>query len=91
MVKDVAGAGLDFVPIVGDIKGFVEAQTALDYLAAAIGVIVYIWYSLVHEVLRSAPEQLCLLKEICQKVDEHLVWDGEFRSFWLRTKDSVPL
>lgn len=39
MVKDVAGTGLDFVPIVGDIKGFVEAQTALDYLAAAIGVI----------------------------------------------------
>jgi len=39
MVKDVAGTGLDFVPIVGDIKGFVEAQSALDYLAAAIGVI----------------------------------------------------
>lgn len=39
MVKDVAGTGLDFVPIVGDIKGFAEAQTALDYLAAAIGII----------------------------------------------------
>ena len=39
MVKDVAGTGLNFVPIVGDIKGFVEAQTAMDYLAAAIGVI----------------------------------------------------
>jgi filamentous hemagglutinin len=39
MVKDVAGTGLDFVPIVGDIKGFVEAQTAIDYLAAAIGLI----------------------------------------------------
>ncbi|WP_338327877.1 hypothetical protein [Rosenbergiella epipactidis] len=39
MVKDVAGTGLDFVPIVGDIKGFVEAQTAIDYLAAAIGII----------------------------------------------------
>ncbi|WP_338327892.1 HNH/ENDO VII family nuclease [Rosenbergiella epipactidis] len=39
MVKDVAGTGLDFVPIVGDIKGFVEAQTAIDYLAAALGVI----------------------------------------------------
>lgn len=53
--------------------------------------IVYIWYSLVPEVLRSAPEQLFLLKEICQKVDEHLVRDGEFLSFWQRTKDSVPL
>ncbi|MFU9139272.1 hypothetical protein ACLRGG_21345, partial [Erwinia tasmaniensis] len=39
MVKDVAGTGLDFVPIIGDIKGFTEAQSALDYLAAAIGVI----------------------------------------------------
>ncbi|MCX8965703.1 filamentous hemagglutinin N-terminal domain-containing protein [Erwinia psidii] len=39
MVKDVAGTGLDFVPIVGDIKSFAEAQTALDYLAAAIGLI----------------------------------------------------
>ncbi|WP_241609298.1 DUF4258 domain-containing protein [Rosenbergiella australiborealis] len=39
MVKDVAGTGLDFIPIVGDIKGFVEAQTAIDYLAAAVGII----------------------------------------------------
>jgi filamentous hemagglutinin len=39
MVKDVAGTGLDFVPIVGDIKGFAEANTALDYLAAAVGLI----------------------------------------------------
>ncbi|MEM6050316.1 HNH/ENDO VII family nuclease [Erwinia sp. P7711] len=39
MVKDVAGTGLDFVPIVGDIKGFAEANTAIDYLAAAIGLI----------------------------------------------------
>lgn len=28
MVKDVGGTGLDFVPIVGDIKGFAEANTA---------------------------------------------------------------
>lgn len=39
MVKDVGGTGLDFVPIVGDIKGFAEANTAIDYLAAAIGLI----------------------------------------------------
>jgi len=39
MVKDVAGMGLDFIPIVGEIKGFVEAKTAIDYLAAAVGII----------------------------------------------------
>lgn len=39
MVKDAAGLGLDFVPIVGDIKSFHEAQTAIDYLAAAVGLI----------------------------------------------------
>ncbi|WP_127956819.1 hypothetical protein [Serratia microhaemolytica] len=29
----------DFVPVVGDIKGFAEAEDTLDFLAAAIGVI----------------------------------------------------
>lgn len=38
-VNEAANLGLDFVPIVGDIKGFHEAETALDYLAAAIGLI----------------------------------------------------
>jgi len=38
-VNEAASLGLDFVPIVGDIKGFAEAETALDYLAAAIGLI----------------------------------------------------
>ncbi len=36
---DVISSGTDFVPIVGDIKGFVEAESALDYLAAAIAII----------------------------------------------------
>uniref|UniRef100_UPI001CED6F6C DUF637 domain-containing protein n=1 Tax=Photorhabdus antumapuensis TaxID=2862867 RepID=UPI001CED6F6C len=31
--------GTDFVPVIGDIKGFVEAKSALDYLAAAIAII----------------------------------------------------
>ncbi|MCW7760692.1 filamentous hemagglutinin N-terminal domain-containing protein [Photorhabdus luminescens] len=36
---DVISFGTDFVPVVGDIKGFVEAQSALDYLAAAVAII----------------------------------------------------
>ncbi|MCU5774494.1 VENN motif pre-toxin domain-containing protein [Erwiniaceae bacterium BAC15a-03b] len=38
----LTGAGLfgaDFVPVVGDIKSFAEAQSALDYLAAMAGLI----------------------------------------------------
>lgn len=38
----LAGAtsfGMDFVPVVGDIKGFAEAQSAIDYLAAVIGLV----------------------------------------------------
>lgn len=38
-LKDMASFGVDFVPVVGDIKSFAEAQSALDYLAAAIGII----------------------------------------------------
>ncbi|MFD0708850.1 DUF637 domain-containing protein [Photorhabdus akhurstii] len=29
----------DFLPVIGDIKGFTEAETAIDYLAAAVGLI----------------------------------------------------
>ena len=38
-LKDSVSLGVDFVPVVGDIKSFAEAQSALDYLAAAIGII----------------------------------------------------
>ncbi|KAA6044819.1 hemolysin BL-binding protein, partial [Pantoea sp. Bo_2] len=38
-LKDMASLGTDFVPVVGDIKSFAEAQSALDYLVAAIGII----------------------------------------------------
>lgn len=38
-LKDMASLGTDFVPVVGDIKSFAEAQSALDYLAAVIGLI----------------------------------------------------
>lgn len=42
-LKDMASAGAefgsDFIPVYGDIKSFAEAQSALDYLAAAIGII----------------------------------------------------
>ncbi|MCA6222331.1 hypothetical protein [Photorhabdus antumapuensis] len=36
---DVISLGTDFIPVIGDIKGFVEAQSALDYLAAAASII----------------------------------------------------
>jgi len=42
-LKDMASAGAefgsDFIPVYGDLKSFAEAQSALDYLAAAIGII----------------------------------------------------
>jgi len=38
-LKDAAAFVVDFVPVAGDIKSFAEAQSALDYLAAVIGVI----------------------------------------------------
>lgn len=38
-LKNMLSTGVDFVPVVGDIKSFAEAQSALDYLAAAIGII----------------------------------------------------
>ncbi|HDS9358533.1 TPA: hemagglutinin repeat-containing protein [Enterobacter chengduensis] len=38
-LKEMALFGVDFVPVVGDIKSFAEAHSALDYLAATIGII----------------------------------------------------
>nr|WP_254772503.1 hypothetical protein [Pantoea varia] len=38
-LKDMALPGVDFVPVAGDIKSFAEAQSALDYLAAVIGIV----------------------------------------------------
>jgi len=38
-LKNMLSTGVDFLPVVGDIKSFAEAQSALDYLAAAIGII----------------------------------------------------
>ncbi|WP_276523030.1 hypothetical protein [Pantoea dispersa] len=38
-LKETLAAGADFVPVVGDIKSFAEAQSVLDYLAAAVGLI----------------------------------------------------
>jgi len=38
-LKEMASTGVNFVPVVGDIKSFAEAQSALDYLAAAISII----------------------------------------------------
>uniref|UniRef100_UPI00289D2E5E HNH/ENDO VII family nuclease n=1 Tax=Leclercia sp. TaxID=1898428 RepID=UPI00289D2E5E len=37
-LKDAGLFGVDFVPIVGDIKGFAEAESAVDYLAAVIAI-----------------------------------------------------
>nr|WP_258536648.1 VENN motif pre-toxin domain-containing protein [Pantoea dispersa] len=39
LLRGAGLAGLDFVPVVGDIMSFAEAQSALDYLAAVIGII----------------------------------------------------
>lgn len=38
-LNDTVSFSADFVPIVGDIKGFHEAESAIDYLAAAIGLV----------------------------------------------------
>ncbi|EOA9032450.1 hemagglutinin repeat-containing protein, partial [Escherichia coli] len=38
-LKTILSTGADFVPVVGDIKSFAEAQSALDYLVAAVGII----------------------------------------------------
>ncbi|KIV69634.1 putative large exoprotein involved in heme utilization or adhesion of ShlA/HecA/FhaA family [Pseudomonas sp. FeS53a] len=38
-LNGILSFGMDFVPVVGDIKGVAEAESALDYLAAAIGLI----------------------------------------------------
>lgn len=42
-LKNMASAGAefgsDFIPVYGDLKSFAEAQSALDYLASAIGII----------------------------------------------------
>ncbi|MGE4802900.1 hemagglutinin repeat-containing protein, partial [Yersinia hibernica] len=39
LLKGFTGFGIDFVPIIGDIKSLAEAQSALDYLIATIGFI----------------------------------------------------
>ncbi|WP_189493953.1 polymorphic toxin-type HINT domain-containing protein, partial [Formosimonas limnophila] len=38
-IRDAISIGLDFVPIIGDIKGFVEAESIGDYVFATIGLI----------------------------------------------------
>lgn len=38
-LKNTLSTGADFVPVVGDIKSFAEAQSVIDYLAAVIGII----------------------------------------------------
>ncbi|WP_312630133.1 hemagglutinin repeat-containing protein, partial [Scandinavium sp.] len=39
LLAGAASFGVDFVPVVGDIKSYAEAQSALDYLAATIGLL----------------------------------------------------
>jgi filamentous hemagglutinin len=39
LLAGFGGFGLDFVPVAGDIKSFAEAQGAIDYLAAVVGII----------------------------------------------------
>ncbi|WP_328592826.1 HNH/ENDO VII family nuclease [Yersinia alsatica] len=39
LLKGAVGFGIDFVPIIGDIKSFAEAQSALDYLIATVGLV----------------------------------------------------
>ncbi len=35
--KNLASTMLDFVPLIGDMKGFIEAQSPFDYMLAAVG------------------------------------------------------
>jgi filamentous hemagglutinin len=37
-LKKLGSAALDFVPVIGDIKAFVEAETPFDYLLATLGI-----------------------------------------------------
>ncbi|WP_242688134.1 DUF4765 family protein [Photorhabdus stackebrandtii] len=37
--SDMVSFGTDFIPVAGDIKSFAEAQSAIDYFAAAVGII----------------------------------------------------
>jgi hypothetical protein len=37
-LKKLGSAALDFVPVIGDIKAFVEAETPFDYLLATVGI-----------------------------------------------------
>ncbi|WP_272677301.1 VENN motif pre-toxin domain-containing protein [Providencia huaxiensis] len=39
LLKGATDFGIDFVPIIGDIKGFAEAESAIDYLAATVALI----------------------------------------------------
>lgn len=39
LLKGAVSFGLDFVPVVGDIKSFAKAQSALDYLVFAVSII----------------------------------------------------
>nr|WP_314984266.1 hypothetical protein [uncultured Pantoea sp.] len=38
-LKETASLGVDFVPVVSDVKSFAEAKSAVDYLTAVIGII----------------------------------------------------
>ncbi|MBY4839953.1 hemagglutinin repeat-containing protein [Pantoea sp. DY-5] len=38
-LEDTTSFGADFVPVVGDIKGFAEADSAIGYLAAVVGLL----------------------------------------------------
>ncbi|MBE8598164.1 hemagglutinin repeat-containing protein, partial [Xenorhabdus sp. BG5] len=39
LFKGATSFGIDFVPIAGDIKSFAEAQSAVEYLAAVVGLV----------------------------------------------------
>ncbi|MDF3934347.1 VENN motif pre-toxin domain-containing protein, partial [Pseudomonas citronellolis] len=39
MLKGTASLGIDFLPVIGDIKSFSEANSSLEYLAAIIGLV----------------------------------------------------
>ncbi|TYP16521.1 hemagglutinin repeat-containing protein [Xenorhabdus doucetiae] len=39
LLKGATSFGIDFVPVAGDIKSFAEAQSAIDYLAAVVGLV----------------------------------------------------
>lgn len=56
-LKDTTSFGVDFVPVVGDIKGFAEADSAIGDLAAVVGLVLGVGYA-AGKILKAAEKAL---------------------------------